>query len=186
MTAADSTTLFWLIVACEAGFWIVLTAALAARYLARRDRLSKALLISLPVLDLFLLLFTAFDLRAGQTATFAHGLATAYVGFTVAFGPVLVRWADEHFAHWFANGPPPAGATRLGWAAVTFELRLWVRCIVAAVIICVLIVALDLFVNDPVATEPLREWFRVAVGAVIFWFVFGPLWSLVFFRRPRR
>jgi hypothetical protein len=181
----EDTYLFWLIVACEVGFWLLLIAALAARYIARRDLLSKVLLVSLPILDVLLLVFTAIDLREGRIATFAHGLATAYVGFTVAFGSLIVQWADERFAYWFANGPPPSSAATYGWAAVAYELMLWARCVVAAVIICVLIVLLILFVDNPANTEPLRAWFRVAAGSVIFWFVFGPLWSIVFFRRPR-
>ena len=118
------TYLYWLIVGCEAAFWLVLVLALAARYLLQRERLSRAMLLSLPAIDLLLLAFTAADLRAGASATFAHGLATAYVGFTVAFGSMAVRWADQRFAHWFAAGPPPVGPPSRGWAAVRYDLNL--------------------------------------------------------------
>ena len=47
------------------------------------------------------------DLRAGATADVFHGLAAIYVGVSVAFGHRMIRWADEHFAHRFAGGPPP-------------------------------------------------------------------------------
>jgi hypothetical protein len=63
---AQSLTLYWLIVACEAGFWIVLVAALAARYSFRSDNLSRALLPSLPVIDILLLTFTALNLKTGN------------------------------------------------------------------------------------------------------------------------
>ena len=101
------TYLYVLIVGCEAAFWLVLVLALAARYLLQRERLSRALLLTLPAVDLLLLAFTAMDLETGTSATFAHGLATAYVGFTVAFGSVAVKWADQRFAHRFAGRPPP-------------------------------------------------------------------------------
>jgi hypothetical protein len=92
--SGESYVLYALIVGCEVAFWLVLLAALAVRYLLRRDALSRWLLLALPAIDLLLLAFTALDLRAGTTATFAHGLAAAYVGFTVAFGPIAIQWAD--------------------------------------------------------------------------------------------
>jgi hypothetical protein len=179
----DSAYLYWLIVGCEAAFWVVLALALAARYLLKRQSVSRALLLALPAVDILLLVFTALDLRSGTAATFAHGLATAYVGFTVAFGPVLVRWADRHFAHWFANGPPPNLAPARGWAAIREELALWLRCVVAWAITIPLLIALIAFVDNEAASQELYEWFRIAFGSVILWFVFGPVWRLVFFRR---
>ena len=161
----------------------MLALALAARYLLRRERLSRALLFSLPVVDLFLLAFTALDLRSGTPATFAHGLATAYVGFTVAFGSVAVRWADQRFAFRFADGPPPVKAPSLGWPAVRYEFELWFRSIVAWVIAIVLLLALIAYLDNEAVTARLQDWFRIALGSVIAWFIFGPLWSLVFFRR---
>ena len=44
---------------------------------------------------------------AGRRPNFTHGLAAAYLGFSVAFGHSMVRWADQRFAHRFAGGPPP-------------------------------------------------------------------------------
>jgi hypothetical protein len=175
--------LYWLIVGCEVGFWLVLLAALALRYLMHQERLSKALLLSLPVIDLVLLVFTVADLRGGTPATFAHGLAAAYVGFTMAFGSIAVAWADQHFAHRFAGGPKPAGPPQQRWPAVRHELGLWLRCIVAATVTMMLLAAMIVFVdNDPI-TDALREWFRTAIGCVFFWFVFGPVWTAIFFRR---
>ena len=78
--AGNSAYLYWLIIACEAAFWVVLALALAARYLLANEGVSRALLLSLPGIDVLLLVFTALDLRSGTPATFAHGLATAYVG----------------------------------------------------------------------------------------------------------
>jgi hypothetical protein len=178
----NSLYLYWLIIACEAAFWVVLAAALAIRYLLQRPQLSRIFLWTLPAVDLLLLILTALDLRSGTVATFAHGLATAYVGFTLAFGGVLVTWADQHFAHRFAGGPAPTAAPDRGWAAVRYEFALWLRSIVAWVITLVLLVALIAYINDEPRTQELEAWFRIAFGSVFLWFIFGPLWRLVFFR----
>jgi hypothetical protein len=179
----SSNWLYVAIVGCEAAFWIVLVLALASRYLLRRERLSHALLLSLPAVDLLLLIFTGLDLRSGTEATFAHGLATAYVGFTVAFGGVLVAWADQRFAHRFAGGPPPVASPTRGWPAVGYELKLWLRCIVAWSITIVLLIGLIAVIDDREQTRELESWFRIAFGSTFLWFVFGPLWRVVFFRR---
>ncbi len=180
--------LYWLILGCEVAFWLLLVLALAVRYLLQRKQLSRALLFALPVVDLLLLATTALDLRAGTPATFAHGLATAYVGFTIAFGSVLVGWADQRFAHWFASGPPPVTPPKRGWPAVQYELVLWLRSIVAWIITVALLSALIAYVDNEAISRELYDWFRIAFGSVILWFVFGPIWSLLFFRRraPKR
>ena len=174
----ESYLLYVLIVACEIGFWVVLLLGLACRYLLRRERLSRALLLCLPLLDILLLLFTAIDLRQGATATFAHGLAAAYVGFTVAFGQMAVKWADAHFAHRFAAGPTPPKLPSRGWPAVRYELNLWARCIVACIITMLLLEALIHFVGTGETTEPLLAWQKYAFGCIVMWFFFGPVWSL--------
>ena len=170
--------LYALIVACEVGFWVVLLVALAFRYLLRKERLSRALLFCLPLIDVLLLVFTAMDLRRGATATFAHGLAAAYVGFTVAFGGLAVKWADVRFAHRFAGGAPPIDAPSRGWSVVRYDINLWARCIVACVITVLLIETLVWFIGSPQATEPLLAWHKRAFGCIVIWFVFGPVWSL--------
>ena len=175
-----SSTLYWLILACEISFWVVLFLGLAARYLVRRKRLSFILLLGLPVLDLALLGFTALDLGSGTQASFAHGLAAAYVGFTIAFGNIAVSWADQRFAQWFTDAPAPTKAPTRGWPALRYELFLWVRCLVAVAITLVLLVALIAIVDDRQATQALYEWFSIAIGCAIFWFIFGPMWTLLF------
>jgi hypothetical protein len=182
-----SSNLYWLIVGCEISFWAVLFLGLAARYLLRRKRLSFILLLALPVLDLALLGFTAVDLGSGTPASFAHGLAAAYVGYTIAFGGIAVSWADQHFAHWFTNAPAPTKAPTRGWPALRYELLLWARCLAAVAITLVLLVALIAFVNDESATQALHVWFRIGVGQAIVWFFLGPMWTLLFssWRRER-
>ena len=170
--------LYALIVACEIGFWVVLLLALAVRYLLHKERLSRALLLCLPLIDLLLLAFTAMDLRRGATATFAHGLATAYIGFTVAFGGMAVKWADAHFAHRFAAGLAPTKAPSHGWEVVRYDFNLWGRCIVACVITMALVEAIVQFVGASEGIQPLLAWHKYAFGCIVLWFFFGPVWSL--------
>lgn len=177
--------LYWLIIGCEVAFWVVLGAALVVRYLLRWEASSRWLLLALPGVDILLLVLTALDLRNGAPATLAHGLATAYVGFTVAFGSLVVRWADGRFAHRFAGGPPPEVPPSRGWAVVRYELLLWLRSIVAWAITLALLIGLMAYIGDEAATRELRLWFHVAAGSVFLWFVFGPVWSLVFSSHKR-
>jgi hypothetical protein len=181
---SSSAHLYWLIVGCEIAFWLLLMLALVVRYVLQRNALSRALLLALPAADLLLLAFTALDLRAGTPATFAHGLATAYVGFTIAFGGVAVRWADRRFAHRFAGGPPPVAAPKYGWPAVRYEFALWLRCIAAWAITVALLAGLIAYIDSEAVTKSLSVWFGIASASIVAWFVFGPLWSLLFFRRP--
>ena len=96
------------LVACEIGFWVLIALGLTALYVLRRPRLGAVLLILTPVVDLVLLAAAALDLRGGGEASFAHALAAIYLGFSVAYGHRMVRWADVRFAHRFAGGPAPA------------------------------------------------------------------------------
>ncbi|MEZ5501046.1 MAG: hypothetical protein R3E77_16640 [Steroidobacteraceae bacterium] len=177
--------LYALIVGCEIGFWIILLLALALRYLHRNEPVSRALLLCLPLIDVFLLVFTALDLRAGSTSTFAHGLAAAYIGFTIAFGGLVVQWADAHFAHLFVDGPKPERAPTRGWDLVHYDLGLWVRCIIACIVTVALIEVLARFVDNGDAAAVLRTWHKTAFGCVLLWFVFGPAWSLATAWRPK-
>lgn len=183
----ESSNLYWLIIGCEISFWLVLFLGLAVRYLFKRKRLGNILLLGLPALDLVLLAVTAVDLGSGTPADFAHGLAAAYLGFTVAFGSIAVSWADQRFAHWLADAPGPIKAPKRGWPALRYELLLWVRCLVAVAITLTIIRSLIAYVNDESATEALNEWFQIAIGCAVFWFVVGPLWTLLFssWRRER-
>ena len=184
--ATQSLVLYLLILGCEVAFWLILLLSLVARYLLHRRALSRSLLLSLPFVDVLLLAFTALDLRAGTTATVAHGLAAVYVGFTIAFGSVAVRWADAHFAYRFASGAVPAAAPATGWKAVRFDFELWLRSIAGWIVAFALLEALVALVGNDAVTQPLRVWYKFGFGSVFFWFVFGPAWSLVFFRRKAR
>ncbi|MGS0688413.1 hypothetical protein ACVBEQ_25225 [Nakamurella sp. GG22] len=97
-----------IIIACEIGFWVLIVAGLIARYVFRWPRTGVVLLALTPVVDLILLAATVIDLRAGATASTVHGIAALYLGFSVAYGHKMIRWADARLAHRFAGGPAPS------------------------------------------------------------------------------
>jgi hypothetical protein len=166
------------IIVCEIGFWVMLAAGLAARYLLRWPRVSVALLVSTPVLDLALLAFTVVDLRGGGEATGVHGLGAVYLGFSVAFGHSVIRWADQRVAHRFAGGPKPVKPK--GAAKVRHEWREWGKCVLGGVIACAAMALLSFVVATPAQTEALwgpGGWmFRIGIITAI-WFAAGPLWT---------
>jgi hypothetical protein len=172
--------LLGLIVACEVGFWLLLFSGLFARYGLRQKTVSSVLLFCVPLVDVVLLVATVADLQRGAEATFAHGLAAAYVGFTVTFGGIAVQWADARFAFWYADGPSPGSAPSHSLDLLIYEARLWLRCVLAAVItICLVYLAIRI-VADPERTRDLELWLTMPFWTVVLWFVFGPLWSVVF------
>ncbi|WP_155250734.1 hypothetical protein [Pseudoalteromonas luteoviolacea] len=148
-----------------------------------KRKVSSVILACVPLIDLLLLMFVIYDLLNGSYATFAHGLATAYIGFTIAFGPLLVGCVDKWFSYKFSQGPSPVPTALTGWQAVLDELKLWFRCILAVLIIYVLLILIVVLVDDPAKTHAITIWFKIPVFTVLFWFIFGPVWSMVFFKR---
>jgi hypothetical protein len=168
-----------LIVACEIGFWIVLGAGLAARYLLGRRRLGGVLLTLVPCIDLVLLAATVIDLSNGATAGFQHGLAAAYIGFSVAFGPSMIRWADQRFAHRFAGGPAPWRPPRGGRARARYEWREFGKALVAWTVSCALLAAAIAIVGDAERTEELLGWIvrlTLILGIWSLWPITHTLW----------
>lgn len=166
------------IVACEIGFWVVLGAGLTARYVLRRRRLGGWLLVAVPVVDLVLLVVTVLDLRRGGTADVAHGLAAVYLGFSVAFGHAMVRWADVRFAHRFAGGPPPAAKPAHGTPARRrLEWRDFAKASLACGISAVLLLGLVTLVGDRSDTGALLAWMPRLGLVLAIWLVTGPLWE---------
>jgi hypothetical protein len=169
-----------LIAICEIGFWVLLAAGLAVRYLLRWKRTSAVLLIATPLLDVVLLIATMFDLSRGAEATTVHGLAATYLGFSVAFGHSTIRWVDARVHHWFAGGPPPPKVPKHGPVRIRHELREWAKCLLAVAIACAVMLFLIFIVASPSTTHALwapSGWIP-RLGVVLgIWFVVGPVLS---------
>lgn len=148
--------MFVVIAFCEVAFWILLAGGLAVRYLLKMPRLSVALLLSVPLLDVLLLAVSVFDLRGGAEAELVHGLAAAYLGYSVAFGHRTIRWADARFAHRFADGPPPPKPPESGtWARAKHEWAVWVRILLAYAVAWAVTGIMVVLVGEAEHTDPL-------------------------------
>lgn len=162
------------IVACEVGFWVVLTAGLLARYGLHWPRTSAVLLVSVPLVDLVLLAATVVDLRGGATASAAHGLAAAHLGFSVAIGHRTIRALDQQAAHRFAGAPAPDRAPRSGAARVRHEWQQWRRALLGWAVACALLAAAIGLVGDPTRTAELTAWLWGLTAALAVWLLAGP------------
>ena len=147
-----------LIVACEVAFWVLLAAGLAFRYVFGMPRVGLALLLCEPLLEVVLFAVTAIDLRYGAEPDWRHGLAAVYIGFTVGLGHSTMRWADAHFAHRFAGGPPPVRPPKYGTARAVHEWKVAGRWILAAVVAMTLLQAAIWYVGGDGGTDSLRAW----------------------------
>ncbi|MEK2471662.1 hypothetical protein [Streptomyces noursei] len=144
-----------LIIACEVGFWVLLAAGLALRYLARMPKTGAAVLLLEPLLELALLIVTAVDLKNGATADWKHGLAALYIGYTVAYGHYTIKWVDVRVAHRFAGGPAPI--KRYGRDHLKHEAKLWLRTVLMAAVAAALLQGAIWYVGDGDISS-LRGW----------------------------
>ncbi|TDE22686.1 hypothetical protein E1295_46395 [Nonomuraea mesophila] len=168
-----------LIIGCEIGFWLLLGLGLASRYLWHLRKLSTALLLAIPFLDVILLAAAVIDMRGGATGDVRHGLAAAYLAFSIVFGHRTIRWADARFHHRFAGGPPPPRPPAGGMARAGYEWALWLRIVLAYGITCAALFGLVWMVDDPARTAPLLS-FMNGLGKIpliaILWPVSYTLW----------
>lgn len=174
---AQDNPIVALILACEVGLWVMLGLGLVARYLLRLRTLSTLLLAAIPLLDVVLVVAVTLDLLHGAEARSVHGLAGVYLGFSVAFGPSIVRWADVRFAHRFAGGPAPVKPAKGTPERVAHLWREWNRVVVAAVITSVVLGGLVFFVATPEQSGTLTWWIGRVWVVVAIWLVAGPLWE---------
>ncbi|MFD7554286.1 MULTISPECIES: hypothetical protein [unclassified Streptomyces] len=154
-----------LIIACEVGFWVLLAAGLALRYLAKRPGAGAAVLLCEPVLELVLLVVTTLDLANGAEPDWKHGVAALYLGYTVGYGHYTIKWLDGHAAHRLAGGPKPPGPGH-GRARAVHEWKLWLRTVVAAAVALGLLQAAIAYVGDAGDVSSLRAWQFGALRAV--------------------
>ncbi|MGW3386054.1 hypothetical protein [Streptomyces cinereoruber] len=151
-----------LIVVCEVGFWVLLAAGLATRYLLKMPRTGLALLLCEPLLEVLLLVVTAIDLKNGADPGWRHGLAALYIGYTVGHGHRTVKWLDGHAAHRFGGAPPPVKPPRYGMARARHEGTVWLGSVTAAAVASGLLLLAAWYVGDDGNTESLRSWIFVA------------------------
>ncbi|WP_448318862.1 hypothetical protein [Streptomyces sp. CO7] len=156
-----------LIIACEVGFWVLLAAGLAVRYLLRRRRASTVLLLCEPVLEVVLFVVTVIDLRGGAEPSWEHGLAALYIGFTVAYGHYTITWLDGHAAHRLAGAPRPPKPPRYGMPRALHEGRLWLRTVLAAAVAAALLQGGILYLGDDGDTSSLRAFQGTALRIVL-------------------
>ncbi len=144
------------------------------------------LLLCVPLLDVVLIVASLADVASGSPPGPVHGLAAVYLGFTVAFGHSMVRWADARFAHRFAGGPPPPPVPRHGPAKVRYEWRAWGQALFAWVlalgVLQVFATVADTGVPDPLtwSADPMWSWAARTGVVVAVWFVGWPLWTTLF------
>ncbi|MGW7510714.1 hypothetical protein ACWGJ0_23800 [Streptomyces massasporeus] len=151
-----------LIAACEIGFWVLLAAGLATRYLLKMPRTGLALLLCEPLLEVVLLVATALDLKNGAEPNWTHGLAALYIGYTVGHGHRTVKWLDGHAAHRLGGAPPPPKPPRYGMARARHEGAVWLGTLTAAVVATVLLQLAIWYVDDPSRVTSLESWRWVA------------------------
>ncbi|WP_139981539.1 hypothetical protein [Nocardioides litoris] len=167
----------FVIVACEVAFWVVLAAGMLLRYPASRPRLGAVVLAGVPLVDVVLLVATGVDLARGAEFHSVHSLAAVYLGFSLAFGHSLVRWADVRFAHRFAGGPPPAPKPAAGSPERRRALWVeWFRVVLAATI-AVAVLGLLSLVADPDQRAAVLGSAGPLGLVVVVWLVAGPLWE---------
>ncbi|MEV6696522.1 hypothetical protein AB0M68_05050 [Streptomyces sp. NPDC051453] len=147
-----------LIVACEIGFWVLLAAGLALRYVAKMPRTSVGVLLCEPLLEVVLFVVTAMDLENGAEPDWKHGLAAVYIGFSVGLGHSTVTWVDARVAHRFAGGPPPVKPPRYGAARAAHEWRTAARWILACAVALALLQGAVWYVGADGNTGSLRMW----------------------------
>ncbi|WP_329035833.1 hypothetical protein OIE71_23485 [Streptomyces sp. NBC_01725] len=161
-----------LIIICEVGFWVLLGIGLALRYFAKMPRVSTAVLLCEPLLEVLLLVVTAIDLKNGAEPDWKHGLAAVYIGFSVALGPQLIKWADARFAHRFADGPPPVRPPKYGKARMVHEWRTAARWVAASAIAIGLLQSAIWYVGSDGDIGSLQMWqqkmvFLIGINVVI-------------------
>ncbi|MFJ2475549.1 hypothetical protein ACIOWI_21535 [Streptomyces sp. NPDC087659] len=175
-----------LIIVCEVGFWVLLAAGLATRYLLRMPRTRLAILLMEPLLEIVLLVVTALDLRTGADPSWKHGLAALYIGYTVGHGHRTVRWLDGHAAYRFGGGPPPEKPPRHGAARARHEGRVWLGTVVGAAVATALLQLAVLYVGDAARTGSLESWMHTSWRITAFHGLFALSYALFPKKGPKK
>ncbi|WP_414055285.1 hypothetical protein [Macrococcus equi] len=135
-----------LIIAAEILFWVFIVLGLFARYIFHKPTLSKILLSSTIVVDLFLLIITTIHLYNGGNAEIAHGIAAVYIAVSVTFGKQMIGWLDEKFQTLLLNKQPLP--KKHGKVYAVHYLKSFVRHIIAFIIAFMLITFMQMIANN--------------------------------------
>jgi hypothetical protein len=119
------------IAACEIGFWVLLAAGLATRYLLRLPKVGMVLLAGVPLVDVVMLVASVIDIQRGGEPSFKHSLAAIFVGVSVGFGHQTLKWADQWAAHYLAGAPRPVKPPKGGPERARRERAGWFRHLLA-------------------------------------------------------
>jgi hypothetical protein len=119
------------IAACEIGFWVLLAAGLATRYLLRLPKVGMALLYGVPLVDVVMLVASVIDIQRGGEPSFKHSLAAIFIGVSVGFGHQTLKWADKWAAHYLAGAPRPVKPPKGGPERARHERAGWFRHLLA-------------------------------------------------------
>ncbi|MEU8221638.1 2TM domain-containing protein [Kribbella sp. NPDC048915] len=119
------------IAACEIGFWVLLAAGLAARYLLRWRKVGLVLLAGVPFVDVVLLAASVADIHRGGEPSFKHSLAAIFIGVSVGFGHQTLKWADRWGAHYLGGAPRPVKPPKKGPERARRERAGWYRHLLA-------------------------------------------------------
>lgn len=160
------------IIACEVLFWLLLLGGLAVRYLLRRRRIGAVLIAGVPLTDLVLFVATILHLRSGATPNITDGLAAAYIGVSVAFGPGIVRRMDARFAYRVGAGPIPPRPPKYGKEKARHEWREFGKAALAWAISCVLLLGGVLLVGGAARGAVLLGWIGRLSMVLLIWLIF--------------
>jgi hypothetical protein len=119
------------IAACEIGFWVLLAAGLATRYLLRLPKVGMVLLAGVPLVDVVMLVASVIDIQRGGEPSFKHSLAAIFIGVSVGFGHQTLKWADKWAAHYLAGAPRPVKPPKGGRERARRERAGWFRHLLA-------------------------------------------------------
>lgn len=165
------------IIVSEVGFWALIVGGLLVRYVLRRRRAADWILASVPVLDLVLIGAVAFDLSRGAEVAAIHHLAAYYLGFSVGFGPAVIRWADVRMAHRFAGGPPPVKIRKDSPEYRRYLWDDWFRAVRACAIAAAVLLGLAFTVSSDEQSSALLA-SVTPLGVILgIWFLAGPAFA---------
>jgi hypothetical protein len=153
------------IAACEIGFWVLLAAGLATRYLLRLPKAGMVLLYGVPLVDVVMLVASVIDIQRGGEPSFKHSLAAIFIGVSVGFGHQTLKWADKWAAHYLAGAPRPVKPPKGGPERARHERAGWFRHLLAYVIGSGIMLALGLLSGQgyDALLGPARTWTIVLV-----------------------